>query len=185
MDSLRGRMRIIYTFMFSISYDPTQDLQNWLRIKAKYPETFKLTQFYPFDKRIRLSKNNFEKIVKTIPAGKIQEFNRQAETLKIVWQKQEDEVIKKITNFLKTPFQKFNLAANLTTAYYMPYDYSHKWFMAPTHKNLNGQLICIIHELFHFYDIQKNGERGYEEKEKALEEFWQWFSSKNSKTQIG
>ena len=25
----------------------------------------------------------------------------------------------------------------------------------------------------------------YEEKEKALEEFWQWFSSKNSKTQIG
>ena len=104
-------MRIIYTFMFSISYDPTQDLQNWLRIKAKYPETFKLTQFYPFDKRIRLSKNNFEKIVKTIPAGKIQEFNRQAETLKIVWQKQEDEIIKKITEIY---FSVFNYLKNIS-----------------------------------------------------------------------
>jgi hypothetical protein len=69
------------------------------------------------------------------------------------------------------PFQRFNLSANLTTAYYMPYDYHHKWFMVPTHKNLKGQLICITHELFHLYDIQKNGERSYEEKEKSVEKF--------------
>jgi len=168
--------------MFSISYDPTQDLQNWLRIKAKYPETFKLTRFYPFAKNIELNRDNFDKILKTISIDKIQEFSRQAETIQVAWLKQEDEVIGKITAYLKTPFQKFNLTASLTTAYYMPYDYQHKWFMVPTHKNLNGQIICIIHEIFHFYDIQKNGERSYEEKEKALEIFWQWFSSDNSRT---
>lgn len=34
----------------------------------------------------------------------------------------EDKTIKKITDYLNIPFQKFNLRVNLTTAYLMPYD---------------------------------------------------------------
>jgi anion-transporting ArsA/GET3 family ATPase len=82
--------------LLSISYDPKQDLQNWLRIKEKYPETFRFTQFYPFDKNIELRQDNLDKIKMTISDDQIKAFNHQAELIQTAWPKQADEIIKKI-----------------------------------------------------------------------------------------
>lgn len=148
-----------------------KDLQNWLRIKEKYPETFRFTQFYPFNANLELNQDNLEKIVVTISPDKLKEFDEQAQKISAKWQVIKNKTILDIGHYLSMSVPDFDLAINLTTAYYMPYDFKHKWFMVPTHKNLNDQMECFIHELFHLCDIQKNGDMPYEEKERRVEKF--------------
>ena len=157
--------------MLSISYDPIKDLQNWLRIKEKHPETFRLTEFYPFAVSRELNQDNLEKIAATISPDKLKEFDEQALKILAQWPVIKSKVISDISRHLNMPVPEFDLAVNLTTAYYMPYDFQHKWFMIPTHKNLDGQMKCFIHELFHLCDIYKNGDLPYEEKERRVEKF--------------
>lgn len=154
-----------------LSYDPIKDLQNWLRIKEKYPETFRFTQFYPFNSNLELSQNNLEKIAATISPDKLKEFDEQALKILAQWPVIKNKVISDIGRHLDMSVPDFDLTVNLTTAYYMPYDFEHKWFMVPTHKNLDDQMKCFVHELFHLCDIYKNGDLPYEEKERRVEKF--------------
>lgn len=158
--------------MPSITYSPKQDLKNWLRIKQRYSEDFYITKSYPFDKNIELSKDNFNCILKTINPAKIKRFRAQAVLIKKEWLKKEDEIIKKITNYLKVPFKKFDFKINLTTVYIMPYDYKDKWFMIPTHKEVDKQIQCIVHELFHLYHLEKDPFLSQEELEEEVRKFY-------------
>jgi hypothetical protein len=169
----------LFFYMLSIIYDPQKDLQNWLRIKEKYPASFEFTKFYPFDKKIKLSKNNIPGLSKTIFPSQIITFNKQAQVIAKTWQKIEDKVIKEITDYLGLPFKKFKLIVHLTTAYLMPYDFQDKWFMIPTHKNIDNQMKCFTHELFHLYDIQKNAPLHYQELEKRVNKFLAVISQKS------
>jgi predicted RNA-binding protein Jag len=154
-----------------IKYNPIQDLKNWFRIKEKYPDNFTITEFYPFDKSIELSQNNFDKILKTVDKKKIEKFNRQAELIEKKWQQVGDEIIKKITDYLKVPFEKIDFKVNLTTAYLMPYDKRHNWFMIPTHKKLEEQIKSIAHELFHLYHLKNSPSLPQEKLEKEVQRF--------------
>lgn len=157
--------------MYSIKYDPKKDLKNWLRIKNKYPADFTLTKYYPFDKKIKLTKNNFNQISKTINKNKLADYNKQANLLSKAWHKKESETVKKIVDYLKIPYRTINFKASLTTAYIMPYDYKDKWFMIPTHKNLAGQLKVLTHELFHLYHLSKNPRLPKDESEQEVNQF--------------
>ncbi|MDZ7798281.1 MAG: hypothetical protein U5L76_01535 [Patescibacteria group bacterium] len=157
--------------MTKILYEPKKDLKNWLRIKDKYPESFTITKHYPFDKDIILKKENFRKILSSISKTKTKYFNIQAKIIKKTWQTREDKIINKITDYLSFPFSKIDFKANLTTAYLMPYDYKDKWFMIPTHKGIEDQILCLIHELFHLYQVKKNPNMNEVKKEKEVKDF--------------
>jgi len=214
--------------MVFITYNPAQDLKNWIRIKNKYPDDFThaperhgcpssaeallrredkpvdewlnvkrrsvrgsahgtpfgekgatavkswgstITEHYPFDRDIELNKDNFARIVKTIDPEKIRVFNKQAEQLKQEWLRKEDEIINKIIKYLNMPFEKFDFKVSLTTAYLIPYDYQDKWFMVPTHKGIDEQIECVIHELFHLYQLNRNPTTLRDELEQEVEKF--------------
>ena len=157
--------------MMLIKYDPKQDLKNWLRIKQKNINDFTITKFYPFDKNIELNQTNFNLIVKTISLEKIKEFENQAIKIKQEWEKRENELIKRITDYLNIPFKKINFKVSLTTAFLMPYDFKDAWFMVPTHKNIQKQFNCILHELFHFYHLQKDKTISLKELEEEVQKF--------------
>lgn len=157
--------------MISINYNPIKDLKNWLRIKTKYPDNFCFTKYYPFNEKIELNKNNFNLILKTINIKQIKKFNQQAGFIRKEWQKNEKEIIKKITSYLKMPNKKFNFKVNLTTAYLMPYSFKDRWFMVPTHKKIQGQIECMVHELFHLYHLKKDPRAKYEELERKVQDF--------------
>jgi len=157
--------------MTKILYEPKKDLKNWLRIKEEYPESFTITRYYPFDKDIILKKENFRKILSSISKTKTKHFNIQAKVIKKAWQNREDKIINKITDYLNTPFTKIDFKANLTTSYLMPYDSKDRWFMISTHKDLEDQIVCLIHELFHLYQLKKNPSMSKIEREKEVEDF--------------
>lgn len=157
--------------MIYIKYEPRKDLKNWLRIKEKYPESFKITRDYPFDKKIELKKENFERILDSIIEEKVNIYNDQAKMIKRAWLKKENKIVKNITEYLNIPFEKFDLKVNLTTAYLMPYDFKDKWLMVPTHKKLDKQMECLTHELFHLYQVKKNPNITDEKREKEAGEF--------------
>jgi len=157
--------------MINVQYNPTQDLKNWLRIKNKYSDNFSITEYYPFDRNIELNKDNFTRIVKTIDPEKIKVFDRQAEKLKKEWLSREDEFINKITKYLNIPFEKIDFKVSLTTANLIPYDYQDKWFMVPTHKGIDRQIKCIVHELFHLYYLKKSPTTLRGELEQEVEKF--------------
>lgn len=157
--------------MSTIKYDPKKDLKNWLRIKSKYPADFTLNKHYPFNKKIKLTKNNFDQILKTINKSKLINYNKQAILLTKAWYKKKNRIVKNITDYLEIPYKKINFKASLTTAYIMPYDYKDKWFMIPAHKNLAEQLKVLTHELFHLYHIKKEPQTSRKKLEQTVNIF--------------
>jgi len=154
-----------------IIYDSAADLKNWLRIKNKYPENFTFTEFYPFDKNIFLIGENIELLKKTLSEQDIVTFTEQAKILEQEWKRVESKILNKIFEYFKKDLSVIDFTANLTTAYYMPYDERYNWFMIPTHKSISEQLRCIIHELFHLYQKEINPLLSYVEREKEVNLF--------------
>lgn len=161
------------TVMLSIAYDPTKDLRNWFRIAKAYPENFQLTKDYPFNRRISLRDEFVPKIVSSLPNITRQRFKKRAKLLEDKRVKIEDATVRLITKSLGMPFSLLDARADLTTAYFMPYDVHDRWFMIPATKPLDIQLRTIVHELFHLYHLQRNPNAARNGLEETVERFLQ------------
>ncbi len=140
--------------MLSITYDPIKDVTNWLRIKRTYPKEFQFTKEYPFDQNISFIEKNIAQIASTLPGDTKKELENIAHRLSVTWKNEERRAVKVINQYLSTDIRIFSAKANLTTAYKMPYDHRHWWFMIQANKPLPWQIRNIVHELFHLFHLQ-------------------------------